>query len=221
MSRWFVGCGLAALVLAAVVGYFAYTFVQRLSESSSLDQEARARYREASIAHPFTIAAGAPFEDARLEIYLAARRAAAETARLHLDEVEQSQGPNRLTTMFRGYAETAKAHATALEEKGMSPEEYRFFDQEIAVLLASGDADLEPLQAARSALVRRLESLEARNVSKLAEFPLVPLVHAGRIVIPEADRTRLRARVAELAATSDALLIELFADLAGSFDFGK
>jgi hypothetical protein len=221
MSRWFIGCGLVALVAAAILGWFAYSFVEKLTESSTVDQEARARYREAAIAHPFILTGGKAFDDSRLDIYLAARRIAADTARLHLASVESSQGPNRLTTMYQGYAETARAHAAALEQDGMSPDEYRFFDQEIAVLLAEADPAFEPLRAAREALVRRLESLEARNVSKLAEFPLVPLVRSGRIVIPAADRERLSARVADLVATSDALLIELFADLAGTLDFGK
>lgn len=221
MSRWFVGCGLVALVLAAVIGWFAYNFVENLSRSSSVNQEARSRYREASLAHPFTLTGGAPFDDARLETYLAARRTAAETARAHLTRVEEAQGPNRLTTMFQGYAETARAHALALESSGMSPEEYRFFDQEIAVLLEEGDPAFEPLRTARTALVRRLESLDAKNVSILAEFPLLPLMKSGRIVIPAADRTRLAARAADLAATADALLIEIFEGLAGDLDFEK
>ncbi len=220
MSRWFVGCGLVALIAAIVIGYFAYSFVQRMGEFGEVQSEARAQYREVALAHPFSLEPGAPFESARLDAYLRVRGAAAEAARKHVSAIESSSGPGRVTAMFQGYAETARAHAEALGSEGMSLDEYRFFDQEVAVLVEEKDPAMSPLSDARAALIRRLESLDVRNVGLLVDVPFGPLVRAGRIVVPETDRERIRARAADLAASCEALLVDLFAELAGAGDFG-
>src|SRR5262249_57160357 len=128
------GCGIAAVVGAIGVGFLVYTLGKKVTEFTEQRDQIEATYRQASESHPFSLAPGVPIEPARFDAYLRVRTKVAASAGRLLSDVDSSKGPFGIPTMLKGYIETARQHADALAAEAMSPDDDRFYVQEIACL---------------------------------------------------------------------------------------